>query len=250
MNLFDFFQKFLWLFPIGLEFAIVIALFKRGLYRELPIFTTYLTFVCVHDLALATMFKPFSVAYFYTYWSTELIAIVLGFAVLYEIFNSVLKRYESIQRLGSIVFCLASIGFVGVSVLITSMGSTGQSYPLVSAILTAELAMRIVQTLLALFLFLFASAFGLSWRHFVFGVAMGFGIYAAVDLAVVGMRSHFGSSLNSASMLLKPAAFICSVVVWAAYLLRKEPITITPVKVPDTHNIAAWNHTLSEYLHQ
>jgi hypothetical protein len=250
MSLFDFLQKFLWFFPIGVEFVTVIALFKRGLYRELPIFTAYLTFVCVHDLALATLFEPFSVAYFYAYWSTELISIVLGFAVLYEVFNSVLKPYPSIQRLASILFCIASIAFLGTAVFITSAASQGQSHSLVSAILMAEFAMRIIQTGLALFLFLFASALGLTWRHFIFGVAIGFGLYAATELIIVASRSYFGAAQNSVSMLLKPAAFTCSVVIWSLYLLRKEPVTIAPLAVPDTYNIAAWNQTLSEYLHQ
>jgi hypothetical protein len=250
MTVLDLLQKFLWLFPIGLEFVMVLALFKRGLQRGMPVFTIYLTFVCVHDLALATFFSPFSVAYFYAYWSTELISIVLGFAVLYEIFNSILKRYASIQRLGSILFCLASIGFVGVSVLITSMDSRGQSYPLVSAILTAELAMRVVQTGLALFLFLFASALGLTWKHFAFGVAMGFGFYAASELLLVAARSHFGVTQNATYTLLKPVAFTCSVAIWATYLWRKEPVAVVPNMNADTRNLAAWNSALSEYLHQ
>src|SRR5437588_1331843 len=111
MSLLDFIQKALWLGPIAIEFVIVVALFKRRLYREVPIFTSYLAFVCIHDLGLAIFFEPISIAYFYTYWCTELISIVLGFAVLYEIFTLVLKPYTSIQRLGSILFCVASIAF-------------------------------------------------------------------------------------------------------------------------------------------
>src|SRR5437764_12314488 len=116
MSLFDFVQKALWLGPIAIEFVIVLALFKRRLYREVPIFTAYLAFVCVHDFVLAIFFEPISVAYFYTYWCTELISIVLGFSVLYEIFSLVLKPYPSIHRPGGILFCAASIAFVAVAI--------------------------------------------------------------------------------------------------------------------------------------
>src|SRR5256885_1630804 len=95
--------------PIAIEAVIVTALVKRGIYRELPTFTVYLAFVCAHDLILATLFERFSVAYFYTFWITELITIALGFAVLYEVFHIVLKPYESLHRLGSILFLVAAI---------------------------------------------------------------------------------------------------------------------------------------------
>jgi hypothetical protein len=243
-------QKTLWYAPIGIEAIILFVLAKRRLYRELPIFTAYLAFVCVHDLALATLFEPFSVAYFYTFWITELITIALGFAVLYEVFDIVLKPYESVHRIGNFLFLIVAVVLAAVAVGTAATAPRGNSHPLVAAILTAEIAVRIIQTGLALFLFIFSSALGLTWRHVVFGVAMGFGVYAATELIVVTMRSYFGTTENSAYVLLKQAAFTCSVFIWAAYTLRREPVILVQGLLPDRDQIAAWNQTLAEYLHQ
>jgi hypothetical protein len=243
-------QKILWFVPIGIEFLTVIVLVKRRLHRELPIFTVYLSFVCGHDLVLSALYGRHPTAYFYSYWLGEVVTAILGYAVLYEIFNAVLKPYESVQRIGKLLFGWALVLLVAVAIVTAGVASGGEAEPWMAAILAAERAVRIVQVGLALFLFMFASSLGLTWRHFVFGIATGFGLYACAELVVVAMRSYFGHIGDSSFVLLKPAAMSCAVFVWASYLFRDEPVKVAPRNVPDHYDIVAWNRVLSEYLHR
>jgi hypothetical protein len=123
--------------------------------------------------------------------------------------------------------------------------------PLIATVLNLELSIRILEAGLFFFLFSFASSLGLTWKHHVFGIAAGLALFVATELAVVAMRSYFGSSAdNLAYQVLKPAAFNCGVLIWAAYIWRGEPVTSPATRAPEETRILEWNNALAEYLSQ
>ncbi len=101
-------------------------------------------------------------------------------------------------------------------------------------------------------LFLFSRYLTLSWRKQVFGIALGLGVYAIVDLVVAAILSQTGilhvRSLDYASM----AAYHCSVLIWMFYLLARERSRPggDVQDLPTHHEIEAWNQELERLLHR
>src|SRR5215467_11137379 len=74
---------------LGPPLLLVVAgvMVYRKLYREFPFFFTYLIVVVLAELIRFVVFhmKP-GLAYFYSYWTSEAVEVMLGFLVLYEVF--------------------------------------------------------------------------------------------------------------------------------------------------------------------
>jgi len=244
-------QQFLWIFPISLGVITLIVMAKRHLYRELPVFTAYLAAITVHAIAGAVFRESHPGFYFYWYWIGDGVTALLGLWVIYEIFRIVLKPFSSVRRIGLLLF-RASF-FVLALIVITTFRArmSADMEPLIATVLNLELSIRILEAGLFFFLFSFASSLGLTWKHHVFGIAAGLALFVATELAVVAMRSYFGSSAdNLAYQVLKPAAFNCGVLIWAAYIWRGEPVTSPATRAPEESRILEWNNALAEYLSQ
>src|SRR6266850_1217184 len=251
MTYLDTLQQFLWIFPTCLGVITLIVMAKRRLYRELPIFTAYLACVTIYHIAGAPLRESHPGFYFYWYWIGDGVTALLGLWVIYEIFRIVLKPFSSVQRIGLLLF-RASF-FVLALIMITTFRArmSADMEPLIATVLNLELSIRILEAGLFFFLFSFASSLGLTWKQHVFGIAAGLALFVATELAVVAMRSYFGSSAdNLAYQVLKPAAFNCGVLIWAAYIWRGEPVTSPATRAPEESRILEWNNALAEYLSQ
>jgi len=251
MTYLDTLQQFLWIFPTCLGVITLIIMAKRGLYRELPVFTAYLACITVYDIAGALLRESHPAFYFYFFWVGDGLTALLGLCVIYEIFRIVLKSFSSVQRIGLLLF-RASFFVLALIVATTFRARMSQDVdPLIPTILNLELSIRILEAGLFFFLFSFASSLGLTWKHHVFGIAAGLALFVATELAVVAMRSYFGREADDlAYQVLKPAAFNCGLLIWAGYIWRGEPVTSPATRAPEESRILEWNNALAEYLSQ
>jgi hypothetical protein len=118
---------------------------------------------------------------------------------------------------------------------------------LITAVLVLERSVRIVQCGLVVFLFMFASTLALSWRHYVFGVALGFGFFAAVELILAAVRVQVGPAADQTYIMLKPAAYAFSTIIWMTYVVAPTPKPFA-VKAMFNHQVEEWNETILSLL--
>jgi hypothetical protein len=184
--------------------------------------------------------------YSYAYWSAELVSAIMGFAVIYEVFSTVLKPYPGIQRLGMMLLGWSAVVMVVLG--IAAAASPRPSEPgMIAAVFAFERSVRIVQCGLMAFLFMFASTLSLSWKHYAFGIALGFGIFASVDLVAIAVRAQLGPVANHTSVLLKSGSYALATAIWTGYLLMPAP---KPAAVSSLarYQVERWNRTLLELL--
>src|SRR5579872_718456 len=114
------------------------------------------------------------------------------------------------------MFLWAGAGGVVVAIL-GGVNSMKSGFPLITAgLLSLERSVRVMQCGLILFLLMFSRYLGISRRHRSFGVALGFGIFAAVELAVFGLR--VSGTLNSTTLsLASMTSYDIAVMVWLGY---------------------------------
>ena len=62
---------------------------------------------------------------------------------------------------------------------------------------------------LLVFLFLLSFYFGLPWRNHVFGIALGFGLFASIELVASAVRSQIGTLADSGLSQGNSAAYSC-----------------------------------------
>ena len=85
-------QLALWMAHPLLELSLGSAMLIRGLHRKFPVFFSYIIF----ELAAFAILFPLQrhgafAPYFYGYWSSAMVSLVLGFMVIHEIFTDVFR---------------------------------------------------------------------------------------------------------------------------------------------------------------
>lgn len=238
----------LWIAGMVLQALLAIVLLVKKAWRNFPIFTLYTIFGLVVGVSLYTL-RLSRLSYLKVYWGVEMLGLLLGFGIFYEIFRTLLNSYPALRALARSIFLWSALGLMLLGCIVFYSQSSTDHNPLMSTMLVVEEATRTIEVGLLIFLFLFASAFGLHWRQYLFGVALGFGIFISVELVAVSMRLHFGSTALVAVNFTRIIAFNLSLLTWLGYLLIPEP-TARNIDLPKLAQLEQWNQALMELIHQ
>jgi hypothetical protein len=230
----------LWVGGWALSLAVVVAMVRRKLRPEFPFFFSYAAFQVVSVPAQFVLYQRGVYAdYFYAYWVSSALGIGLGLTVLFEIFQHAFRPYAALRGLGSMIFRWAALVLLLAAVITALSAPTGQS-PLITAILSLERSIRMMQCGLLILMLFFSPQLGLSWRSHLFGIAAGFGSYAGVSLTLVSLRVQLGIPGDTAYSLINSGAYTFAALLWFAYLLAPEParqaVRVQPV--PDSWDFA------------
>jgi hypothetical protein len=251
MTLKEQFEQFTWVFPTCLNLLSLGLMVKAKLHRTFPIFSVYLASTATLMIVLAVIDRTHPYAYFYLYWISDGLTAILGLAVIYEVFKVVLNPFPSVQKVGLTVFRSAFVVLLVLVIATFRSREIQDQIPWISLILNLELSIRILEGGLFFFLFSFAASLGLTWKHHAFGIAAGLALFVASELTVVTMRTYLGRAADDlVFQILKPAAFNCGVLIWAAYIWRGKSVTNSAGRLPETGRIVQWNRALTEYLAQ
>ncbi|MGH9531288.1 MAG: hypothetical protein ACRD2Q_02785 [Terriglobales bacterium] len=236
----------LWLTPALVRLGLVLFMLHQRLYHEFPAFFSYLTYHVLKTAALVLLIDRSPWGYFYTFWIGEALGFVLVFAVIYEIMRHVLRPYDALWDVGRKLF-FGVAGLLLVLAVVSAADTTAGAdhNALMAWIYATGRSLRIVQCGLLGFLLLFSTYFGITWRHRVFGIALGLGLYASVELAATAVRSEVGWIGDDIYRQVRMVLSSCSVLIWAAYLLKPEPARVAVGRVPQTQ-VEQWNQALQE----
>src|SRR6202789_1137109 len=209
----------LWLITPLLQAGVLVAMFRRGLQRDYPYFFYYtiLQVASVPVLGLV-MFYSYS-AYYYAYYVNLGLSVLISFAVLQEIFNDAFRPYEALRDLSVILFRWSAL----VVFLVGGMWAINAAHkpangPITDAILLADRSVRLMQCGLVFFLLLFSEYLGISRRSMLFGISLGFGFFAAINMLVVTGMSHPSGVVHESTLRhINSAAYTLAVIVWLGY---------------------------------
>ena len=227
-----------------------VLLFKR-MWGRFPFFVGYAVSSLFSTLTLYLLYLS-SVSYaIYSrvYWLSEALGLFLGLAVVSEIFRHLLNPYPALRRLATQVFRGALVFLILLGCVVIWAQPHRDPNGIRTALLTMEQAGRILEVGLLLFLFLFASVFGLHWRQYVFGIALGLGIFVTVELVAVTMRVQFGPAALSIFKIIRTVSYSSSLFIWIAYILAPELAT-SPAEVPKRSQLEQWNKAIMELIYQ
>lgn len=213
-------QSLLWVAPAAIQIAIVVAMFRNGARKRFPMFWTYTLFQIFLSVILMFVYRMGDMEYFLAYWTGAAMSAFLGFAVIYECFSQALQPYETLRDLGRLLFRWTAIvmGIVGIVFALSTPGGP-ENTALVHSILILERAIRIIQCGMLLLLYLFSHHVGITWRNQLFGVVLGFGVYASANLLMYSLRARFGEDWNASAAIMNSFSYLVATGVWAGYML-------------------------------
>src|SRR5580693_4696555 len=211
----------LWLAHPVLQTVIAIAMLRRGQHREFKYFFAYVVAQIVTFAVVFPTYLYYYPALFYVSWFSTAISVALGFKVIHEAFLDVFRPFHTLRDLGTVLFKWAGLVMLLVAGVV-SVSTNSEIQPWVQAITTAQRCVRIIQVGMVLFLLFFARYVGVSRRQHSFGIALGFGTFAVVELALIA--SWAGDHLNSLGVnLINMGAYNAALFIWLGYTLAKSP---------------------------
>jgi hypothetical protein len=237
-----------WYLGLGLLGILAVVLIGKKAWKRFPMFTIYAIFTLLTSSGLYLL-SGHPVTFAYTYWVCEVVGMLLGLGVVYEVFIKLFAPYNSLRRLASNIFYWALLVLVIIGGVVLYAHKAVEGNRFVAAFFAVEESVRIIEVGLILSLFLFASAFGLHWRQSVFGIALGLGLFSTVELLGITMRAHFGVATTPALNVARVLCFDASLLVWLGYLVVPERVT-SQTGVPQSGQLEQWNQAVKEFIYQ
>jgi hypothetical protein len=233
---------YLWCAQPILQSVVAVILWRRKLHKQFPVFFLFLLVQVANFAIIFPLWRTGNYGlYFWPFWLGEAVNAVLGFKVIHEIFLDVFRPYHTLKDLGTLLFKWAGVVMLLVSVVVAFSNSFDQS-PLVHAVTTLQRSVRIVQLGLILFMLLFSSFLGVSRKQVSFGISLGFGLFAGVELMLMALNS--GGFLRSANLnLINMVTLVAAILVWLGYSLSRKAVRVGAVNHLQTQR---WEQGLAD----
>lgn len=235
----------LWVVPILLQIAIAAAIVRRGLVRSFPLFFSYTVLVPSRDIALFFLPYPGNL-YSLFYLCGEAISVLLSLGVIFEIVGHLFPPYPFLAFLRRAIWILGAVAAVAAVLLFCFTARNVATDLAFESVTLLERSARFLQVCLLIAVISLTSRLGLTWHHYSVGILAGFGVYSALDLALLEFRGHWHFVTDAAFVLLRPAAYNLAALIWAGYFLtgwRKGPVRELP-----ENDLAEWSETLTAYI--
>lgn len=235
----------LWVGQPLLQISVGLVLRRRKLHREFSFFYQYLILQACANILLFALVNRYWL-YFYTYWTVSVVSTVLEFGIIYQIFRQLFRPYPYLREFASVLLRWVGSLLVVVSILF-ALNASAKDEPVVVAVLWAARSVRLVQCGLVFFLLWFCSYLGITRRHYVFGVALGFGTIASTELAAVAARMATGYVGDRGFNIALLTAADFAAMVWLIYLRSPAPA----VKGAAESAVAGqkWDHGVADLLY-
>ena len=239
------FYYVLWITHPILQTAIAAAMFRYGRHRQFRYFFAYIVAQIATFAVVFPTYRYNLAAWPYLSWLSTAVSVALGFKVIHEAFLDAFRPFHTLRDLGTVLFKWAGLVMLLVAGVVSVSTNSSDTAPWVQAILTAQRCVRIIQVGMVLFLIFFARYLGVSRRQYSFGIALGFGCFAMVELSLVA--SWVGDHLNNLSMgLVNMAAYNCALLVWLTYTLAESPVREAPANLLRPQR---WEQSLTDIHH-
>jgi hypothetical protein len=245
---------YVWVAPHLVLIAVLWVMVRRGILRRLPIFFSYVLFEAVQFGALfflrQTRTTPGS-GYFQFYAVGLALSTVLRFGVILEAFGELFQGRAPLTVPARTFGRFATLTLLGSAILLAALSPGVESDWLKHTIHGLDRAVSILQCGLVISLLLFSRYFALSGRGYAFGVALGLGVLASVELATSAIRLYGIAGSTFCDLVTMGTYHVC-VLIWLFYFWKSErPDKGDPKGTPTVlpkDDLELWNRELERLL--
>jgi hypothetical protein len=244
-------MRALYILPLAAQIAVLWAVAHRRLQRHLPFFAIFLVYKTIEVLCAFTLYEfanygtdTLKLQWFYVSWYLEVGAHVLVLCFLIEIMHDSLAQYGSIRRKAAKFLAVA-----GVIAIVVAIGSTpfaNADYPVTRMVNVAVRSARLFELGMVVAFFILARYLALSFRNYQFGILLGFGLFAASDLACAALVAQYGGIVGYKVMEITGVSEIAMLVLWFYYILKREPNAPSGSPGMGGDDLDAWKKTLDD----
>jgi hypothetical protein len=241
-------QLTIWILSPILMTAVALGMARKGLIREMPLFFAYIVFHILECIAATIAWNTSYIAYFNTYWAAEVIDALWTLVVIQEISGLVLLPYEALRSIGMKLFRVTLLALVAVAIIMAKDVGTFGVHKMVAALMTLQKSTQFIEAGMIIFLAVFSRLFGITWRNYIFGVALGFGAAACICGTALALRTRVPEPYSLWAEAVLPFGFTIGTVVWAYYIVMPSSSVEISSRQIDASPLSGWNRALEGML--
>src|SRR5215467_7594175 len=160
--------------------------------------------------------------YFYVYWMSYALEAILSLLVIYSIFKLAMVPLKGLQTLGMLVFRWVAAISVAVAIGVAVSPHISGIKFMVAMVTQLQQTSSILTLCLLLFVCFAIRPMGLSYNSRIFGVSLGLGVLATVNLVNAAWLTH-SPNMYSTISLINGLAVGLTLLMWSAYFAFPEP---------------------------
>lgn len=212
--------QIIWWSGITIEAVILARALFGKLLKHYPAFYAYLMFVWMQSLLRFSVYHARPRLYPKVFWITEYLGVLVGCAVVFDIYRVGLRAYAGTARLARNL-----LAFVFLLAFLKATVETGNN-PLwwsTASTLDLALALRVVEALalvalVALFLF-YAIPFGKNLR----GILLGYAVFLGESVVWLSFAPRSSESFRAFWSHIQASSYFIVLVLWAWHLWSYVP---------------------------
>lgn len=240
----------LWL-RVGFQLALLVTLVRRGWILKFWGFSAYLAAevasAAISWFLLQGGSENYS-AYFLFYWISYGVTLILRGIVIREVLLGVFARHERLKSVSSTLWTWGVLGLLLAGLVAVRFLPGSEYTQLINTLFIGARLVNGIQLGLMLVLFGMAASLALPWRNLYFGIAFGFGLYAAGSLAGFTLHTVGASVSSDALTWVEVTGYLVAVAVWTGFLFVREPVEVE--ELPQDFALEHWNQELGRILNK
>jgi hypothetical protein len=241
-------QSALWFSAQVLQLAILLAMYRRRIQDYYPAFFYYVILQVLSDPFLTLAHGRWPYTYYFGWWITTSLSVGLSFFVLQEVFRDAFRPFEALRDLSAILFRWAALVLLLVAGMSAISAQHIQTDGITNTIMMVDRNVRVMLCGLVFFLLMFSEYLGISRRHVMFGIAVGFGFFSAIHMLVEMAVSHATVLHKTTLTAMNSGAYVIACLIWLGYIAY--PKTVLAGEVVAEKNPKDWNEALEEARNQ
>ncbi|SRR5581483_2609203 len=246
-------RYYLWIAPPVLLAILLAFLWRRGFQKQSQSFVAYLVVQEIAYLAefVVAIHHPFpAMTYGWTLLFGNAVSSIFELAVIYVLINRLLlTRFPSFATFRYVLGGLLAILVLVSAIISGTLSDVSVRFP-INACHALDFAVSLVQVGMLLLFFMLNRVLRISWRNWVAGIALGFGVSACINLAGAVLRNYFGNPSIVAVDILEGTGFHICVVIWLVYFLLPERSFPVVDECLEKTELELWNHELEGVARQ
>jgi hypothetical protein len=207
--------QLIWWTSIALEILLLFKGFRAGLASRYRIFYTYIGFVLWQSLLRRAVMAWFAPFYSSTYWSTEFLGVILGSAVVFEIYRVGLEPYPGTARMARAALWFVFLAACGEGFVNTA----GHRHWWRRAnVWELERNLRAFQALAIAALLVLFLIYSIRFGKNLNGILLGYSLFVGVSIFQLTFVSPAGHWLSDFWSYVHPISYDVALAIWLGHL--------------------------------
>ncbi len=200
------------LVSLCLELWLIVRLYRRRVYKSYPVFFSYISASVAVSLARLAV-HPFYGIYYYVYWASELLLILLSLSALNQVFWYI---YEDVRFLWwfRAIYYGALLIALGLTIRMAIVSPPVLKNPLVSLTLDTEIAANIIRASIVGVFAVMIDPMTVEFERYPFGIMLGFGASSLGPCIGYIIFSAFGTKATRSTDVISTVSYIVGLIIW------------------------------------